>query len=97
MYRASQFIKNATNSKGKEIAIAYVSKTDTWERPFLPQNTKDAFVEVAEKYIDTLKPDTAKVAMKEPEHASENDLANHYSVFELDKNENVIASKHYYK
>jgi hypothetical protein len=64
MYKASQFIKNITNSKGKEIAVAYVSKTDAWERPFLPQITKDGFLEVAEKYKDTVKPDTVKVAMK---------------------------------
>lgn len=64
MYRASQFIKSMTTSKGKEVAIAYVSKTDTWERPFLPEATKNEFAEVAENYKDTLKPETVKVAMK---------------------------------
>jgi hypothetical protein len=64
MYRASQFIKNVTTSTGKEIAIAYVSKTDTWDRPFVPQNTKSEFAEVAEKYKDTLNPKTVKVAMR---------------------------------
>lgn len=115
MYRASQLIKNMTTLKGKEIAIAYVSKTDTWERPFLPQTTKDEFAEVAEKYKDTLKPDTVKVAMKwvvsvrdaylefhlhlkrEAEHPSQNDAAKHYSALKLDKDEKVIALKHYYK
>ncbi|KAL5365868.1 hypothetical protein BJX96DRAFT_159898, partial [Aspergillus floccosus] len=63
MYRASQFIKNMTTSNGKQIAIAYVKETDAWTRPFLPQATKDEFVQVAEKYKDTLKPDTVKVAM----------------------------------
>lgn len=53
-----------TTSKGKEVAIAYVSKTDTWERPFLPEATKNEFAEVAENYKDTLKPETVKVAMK---------------------------------
>jgi hypothetical protein len=64
MYRASKFIKNMTTSKGKEIAIAYVNKTDTWERPFLPESSQNEFAEVAEKYKETLKPETVKVAMK---------------------------------
>jgi Mn-dependent DtxR family transcriptional regulator len=53
-----------TTTAGKEVAIAYVTKTDTWERLYLSQDTKDEFAEVAQKYKDTLKPDTVKVAMK---------------------------------
>jgi hypothetical protein len=34
---------------------------------------------------------------REAEHPSQNDAAKHYSALELDKDENVIASKHYYK
>jgi hypothetical protein len=34
---------------------------------------------------------------REAEHLSTNNPTQHYSVFELDKNNNVIASKHYYK
>lgn len=64
MYRASQLIKTMTTSTGKQVAVAYVSKTDAWERPFLPDTTKDEFVAVAEKYKDTLKPETVQVAMK---------------------------------
>ncbi|KAE8162679.1 hypothetical protein BDV40DRAFT_264847 [Aspergillus tamarii] len=97
MYRASKLIRTMTTSKGKEVAIAYVNKTDAWERPFLPQNTQDMFAEVAEKYKDTLQAETVKVAMKEPEHPSPNDAAQHWSALEIDKDENVVASKHYYK
>ncbi|KAF1808532.1 hypothetical protein P152DRAFT_509776 [Eremomyces bilateralis CBS 781.70] len=97
MYRASQLINTMTTVTGKAIAVAYVTKTDVWERPFLHQSTQDEFVEVAEKYKDDLKPETAKVAMKEAEHPSTNDPTQHYSAFELDKDGNVIASKHYYK
>jgi hypothetical protein len=64
MYRACQAIKNITTSAGKQIAIAYVTKTDTWERMFLSQTIRDEFTAVAEKYKDTLKPETVKVAMK---------------------------------
>jgi len=82
---------------GQNIAVAYVTKTDVWERPFLAQNTQNEFVAVAEKYKDNLKPETVKIAMKEAEHPSTNDPTQHYSTFELDKDDNVIASKHYYK
>lgn len=64
MYRASQFIKTMTTSKGKDIVVAYVSKTDDWERTYLSQSVQQEFTEVAEKYKDTLKPNTATVAMK---------------------------------
>jgi len=64
MYRASQLIKSMTTSKGKTVAVAYVTKTDAWERPFLPQSTQDEFAAVAEKYKDDLKPETVKVAVK---------------------------------
>ncbi|KAK2797623.1 hypothetical protein FQN50_009136 [Emmonsiellopsis sp. PD_5] len=42
-------------------------------------------------------PETVKVALKEAEHPSQNDPARHFTVFELDKDEKVVASKHYYK
>ncbi|EDN08849.1 hypothetical protein I7I51_00506 [Histoplasma capsulatum] len=97
MYRACQAIKNITTSAGKQIAVAYVTKTDTWERTFLSQTIQNEFTTVAEKYKDTLKPETVKVAMKEAEHPSQSDPARHFTVFELDKDEKVVASKHYYK
>jgi hypothetical protein len=53
-----------TTSKGKEIIIVYISKTDKWECTFLSQNVQQEFTEIAEKYEDTLKPNTATVAMK---------------------------------
>ncbi|EED15819.1 conserved hypothetical protein [Talaromyces stipitatus ATCC 10500] len=96
MYRACQVIRNVTTSAGKQVAVAYVTKTDAWERMILSQDVQTEFVTVAEKYKDTLKPETVKVAMKEAEHPSQADPARHFTVFELDKDENVIASKHYY-
>ncbi|CAK4033848.1 Hypothetical predicted protein [Lecanosticta acicola] len=92
MYKSSQLIKNITTSKGKLIAIEYVTKTDTWERRIIAQSRKND-----EKYKETLKPDTVTVDVKEAEHPSSNDPAEHFSAFELDKDNNVIASKHYYK
>lgn len=53
-----------TTSKGKRIAIEYVTKTDAWERMMLSPNTQNEFAVVAEKYKDKLKPSTVKVAMK---------------------------------
>ncbi|XPS76695.1 hypothetical protein M3J09_008742 [Ascochyta lentis] len=97
MYRASQAIKTMATSQGKTVTVAYVTKTDVWERPYLPQSTQTEFAAAAEKYKDNLKPETVQVAMKQAEHPSTNDPTQHYSVFELDKNNNVIASKHYYK
>ncbi|KAK2801614.1 hypothetical protein FQN50_007675 [Emmonsiellopsis sp. PD_5] len=97
MYRACQAIKNINTSAGKQIAVAYVTKTDTWERLNLSQTIQDEFATVAEKYKDTLKPETVKVAMKEAEHPSQSDSARHFTAFELDKDEKVISSKHYYK
>ncbi|KAK2766006.1 hypothetical protein FQN54_007521 [Arachnomyces sp. PD_36] len=97
MFRACQAIKNITTSNGKQVAVAYVTKTDVWERKFLSQTVQTEFSRVAEKYKDTLKPETVTVAMKEAEHPSQSDAARHFTVFELDKDEKVVASKHYYK
>lgn len=63
-FKACQIIKSVTTSKGKEIAIAYVTKTDAWERLSLSTNVPNEFAAVAEKYKDTLKPATVKVALK---------------------------------
>lgn len=51
-------------SQGKTVTVAYVTKTDTWERPYLSQSTQSEFAAVAEKYKDSLKPETVQVAMK---------------------------------
>ena len=37
------------------------------------------------------------ILFREAEHPSTNDPTQHYSALELDKDDNVIASKHYYK
>lgn len=51
-------------SKGKKIAVDYVTKTDAWERTHLDQSLQTEYQKVAEKYKDTLKSDTEKLAMK---------------------------------
>ncbi|DAA79011.1 TPA_exp: Uncharacterized protein A8136_2796 [Trichophyton benhamiae CBS 112371] len=97
MFRACQFIKYITTSAGRQIRVAFVTKTDVWERAFLSKEVQNEFAAVAEKYKDTIKPETVTLAMKEAEHPSQNDPAKHFTVFELDKDEKVVASKHYYK
>ncbi|KGQ00710.1 hypothetical protein PAAG_12625 [Paracoccidioides lutzii Pb01] len=57
----------------------------------------DEFTTVAEQYKDTLKLETVRVAMKEAEHPSQSDAARYFTAFELDKDEKIVASKHYYK
>jgi len=64
MYKAGNFIKSMTTSSDKKIAVGHVSKTDGFERTILARSVQDKFAEVAEKYKDTLKPETTKVAMK---------------------------------
>jgi hypothetical protein len=64
MYRASQAIKTMATSQGKTVTVAYVTKTDIWERPYLAPSTQSEFATVAEKYKDNLKPETVQVAMK---------------------------------
>ncbi|KAH0829611.1 hypothetical protein FOPE_10918 [Fonsecaea pedrosoi] len=64
MFRTCQAIRSITTSNGKTISVAFVTKTDAWERTFLAASTQNDFVAVAEKYKDSLKPETVKVAMK---------------------------------
>ncbi|KAF1999126.1 hypothetical protein P154DRAFT_494170 [Amniculicola lignicola CBS 123094] len=97
MYRASQVIRKIFTSAGKEISVEFVTSTDAWTRTYLAPSRQTEFAAVVEKYKDTLRSDTERVAVKEAEHPSTNDPTPHYSVFELDKSGNVLASKHYYK
>lgn len=64
MYRASQAIKRIVTSAGKEISIEYVTKTDAWERTYIAPEKIAEFAAIAEKYKDTLKATTEKVAIK---------------------------------
>jgi hypothetical protein len=64
MYRSCKVITSMTTSKGAQIAVSYVTKTDAWERLILAESVQNEFAAVAEKYKDTLKPGTVKVAMK---------------------------------
>ncbi|KAK2809483.1 hypothetical protein FQN50_003751 [Emmonsiellopsis sp. PD_5] len=95
MLKACNTIKTITTSAGKEVVVAYVTKTDVWERTFLSPDVQNEFAAVAEKYKDTLKPETVKVAMKETEHPDKKGHRTHYSAIEIDENEEVVASKHY--
>ncbi|KAI6849476.1 hypothetical protein KC338_g8630 [Hortaea werneckii] len=97
MFKASKLIKRISTSKGREITIEYVTETDAWKRPILATKVQTDFAAIAEKNKDALREDTVKVAMKEAEHPSKSDAQSHYSVFELDKDDKVVAAKHWYK
>ncbi|KAF2870901.1 hypothetical protein BDV95DRAFT_608017 [Massariosphaeria phaeospora] len=92
MYRASQAIKRILTSSGKEISVEYVTKTDAWERTYIAPERMAEFASIVEKYKDNLQPTTEKVAIKEAEHPSTNDPTPHFSAFELDKADKVVAS-----
>lgn len=64
MFRSSKTFTSLMTSKGKKIAVDYVTKTDAWERTHLDQSLQTEYQKVAEKYKDTLKSDTEKLAMK---------------------------------
>ena len=63
IYKASQAITNVFTSQGKSIVVAYVTRTNAWERTFIAEFVKDSYVSAVEKYKDALKSNTAKVAM----------------------------------
>ncbi|KJF60802.1 uncharacterized protein CIMG_13242 [Coccidioides immitis RS] len=89
MFRACQIIKHVTTSLGKQIAVAYVTKTDTWERAFLSQTVQNEFLVVAEKYNDTLNRNSQSghegAETSEPEHPSQKYLASSQVISHLHK------------
>jgi hypothetical protein len=64
-YVSSQLIKTIQNGT-RSVAVEYVDKTVTWTRPtnFPSAGVKSDFTQVAEENIDSLKPETTRVAMK---------------------------------
>lgn len=62
-YVAGTAIKTLQHGS-RTIVLEYVSETTEWKRSYINQNTLDKFVSVAEKSLDTLRPDTAFVSMK---------------------------------
>ncbi|EQL36327.1 hypothetical protein BDFG_02067 [Blastomyces dermatitidis ATCC 26199] len=95
-YVAGTTIKTIQHA-GREIVLEFVSETTEWKRTFIDKSVLDDFAATAEKSLDTLRADTAYVAMKEKEHDSKSDRRSHFSVLELDKSKNVMASRHLVK
>ena len=48
----------------RTIQVGFVDKTDIWTRPFLSENIQQHFKQVTEGNIDSLRPDTAVVALQ---------------------------------
>ncbi|KAK3046088.1 hypothetical protein LTR09_012403 [Extremus antarcticus] len=94
-YVSSQIIKSIQKGK-KTITVEYVDQTTAWKRPtgFPSASTKDTFAAVVDKNSDSFMSETVKVAMKESEHQSDKDKRMHYTAYELDKDGNVIGTKH---
>lgn len=66
-YVSSSLIKSIQKSS-VSVAVECVDKTILWTRPtgFPSASTKDDFAQVVEENVDTLNPNTTKVAMKYP-------------------------------
>ncbi|EKG12719.1 hypothetical protein MPH_10132 [Macrophomina phaseolina MS6] len=96
-YVSSQLIKNIQKGT-KSVAVEYVDKTTSWTRPdeFPASSVKSDFTQVAEENLESLKPETVRVAMN-LEHQSDKDKRMHYSAYELDKDGNVIGTRHFVK
>ncbi|GBF62509.1 hypothetical protein TMEN_5055 [Trichophyton mentagrophytes] len=95
-YVSSQFIQNVIRGS-RVIAVEFVDKTTAWIRPaaFPATNVKSDFMDVVEKNLDSLRPNTAIVAMKESEHKSDSDMRMHFTAYKLDKNRNILITKHF--
>ncbi|KAH8712229.1 hypothetical protein GQ44DRAFT_713549 [Phaeosphaeriaceae sp. PMI808] len=94
-YVRSAFIKNI-QANGKTLALEVVDKTTLWTRPagFPSTAVKDGFTEALMQNSHKLNNRTVKVAMKESAHQSDADKRMHYTAFELDAQDNVIATTH---
>lgn len=64
-YVSSSLIKSIQKGS-KAVVVEYVDKTTVWTRPtdFPSSSTKEDFAQVVEENIDTLNPNTTRVAMK---------------------------------
>ncbi|KAG6367329.1 hypothetical protein INS49_001516 [Diaporthe citri] len=94
-YVSSKLIKNISKS-GRTLAVEYVDKTTAWTRPseFPASSIKQDFTDVVQENIDNFGTETTRVAMKESEHQSEKDKRVHYTAYALDKDGNVVETKH---
>lgn len=63
MYKRSQLIASMIISAGKQIAVDYVTLTDTWKRTYLDERVKVPFAALAQYYEDDLKPGSVRIAM----------------------------------
>ncbi|KAF2642226.1 hypothetical protein P280DRAFT_548773 [Massarina eburnea CBS 473.64] len=97
-YLSGQAIQTVTKG-AKTIMVEYVEKTTAWTRPagYPADNVKQEFVSLVDDYFDKLQPTTAKVAMKESEHPSDNDKRKHYTAFELDKDNKHVNTIHLHR
>ncbi|KFY10987.1 hypothetical protein V491_07381 [Pseudogymnoascus sp. VKM F-3775] len=84
---------------GRTLDVQVVDKTTLWTRPsgFPSVGVKDDFVNLVEENISMFSEKTTAVAMKESEHQSDLDKRMHYTAYELDKDNNVIATQHLVK
>ncbi|ELR03974.1 hypothetical protein VC83_00660 [Pseudogymnoascus destructans] len=84
---------------GRSLDVQIVDRTTLWTRPsgFPSAGVQDDFVNVVEENASVFSENTTAVAMKESEHQSDLDKRMHYTAFELDKNNNVIATQHLVK
>lgn len=64
MWRASSIYKTISTSTGRQIAIGYVSETETWKRVQLADAVKEGFATAMEKNKDTFRADTIEVVLK---------------------------------
>ena len=64
-YISSSLIRNIQRGS-KSVLVEYVDKTTLWTRPtnFPTASIKEEFAQVVEENIHTLKPNTARVALK---------------------------------
>ncbi|MCJ1454087.1 hypothetical protein MMC28_004437 [Mycoblastus sanguinarius] len=95
---SSQLIKNIQNG-AKLIAVEYFDKTTAWTRPqgSLSATIKSEFTQVAQENANSFNLETTRIAMKESEHQSDKDNQVHYTAFELDKDDNVLDTRHFVK
>ncbi|KAF2486784.1 hypothetical protein BDY17DRAFT_321550 [Neohortaea acidophila] len=93
---ATELICKIVTTRGKEIRVAYVSKTTDWRRVLLAESVQQDFAGMMEKKKDTFRPGTVEVAMKEPKHANAADPRQHFTVYGLNKYGEVFWVRHFY-
>ncbi|CAG8957118.1 hypothetical protein HYFRA_00009319 [Hymenoscyphus fraxineus] len=79
----------------RTVGVGYVDRTDQWSRSFLSSGVEAAFKAVAEKNIDSYRPDTTAVALQETPHTSSRDNRTHFTAVEVNKDGKVVAKRHF--